>query len=621
MFVLPPPPRYPAPGHPGAPGTGPLIETNNTLTHPTGPQHQLVVGEGTYVLRDDLHLATPPAHPSEAPVHNPNPLATTISPPSVGTKLSLVIIAPRQSSYARLYKLDTTNSVRSPVPPSIQESPHESNSQASDAGSHSANGIAPTPLEGLHAPAFGEGNPLLSMVNGKESKDPLKRRKPKSNIVKSNSSFVSRVIPHEALSKRIAEHNPHGIYAFANVNRALQWLDMSSPIKEEHMTKILFTKAHALCHDINQSTKAANHIDIVMGFSTGDIIWYEPMSQKYVRINKNGVINGSAVSEVRWLPNSENLFLAAHMDGSLVVYDKEKEDALFVPEDQTPAAEVAPNERAQRKVSFAVKKSVNSKTQKTNPVAYWKVSNSKVNGFAFSPDCRHLAVVSENGTLQMMDFLKEQLLDVFPSYYGEATCVCWSPDGRYVVTGGQDDLVSIWSVEERMLVARCQGHNSWVTAVAFDPWRCDERNYRIGSVGEDCRLLLWDFNVGMLHRPRASSVRQRNSITSATLKMQRSRTESSVTRLRSNSNLTTASVGVDEDEVEVVHPLEPRARTAMLPPVMAKAVDEHPLRWLGFEEDCIMTSCEKGHIRTWDRPKEGASSEEGAPSMKSGSNS
>ena len=96
-----------------------------------------------------------------------------------------------------------------------------------------------------------------------------------------------------------------------------------------------------------------------------------------------------------------------------------------------------------------------------------------------------------------------RLLDLYTSYYGGLMCVCWSPDGRYIVTGGQDDLVSIWSLEDSMLVARCQGHNSWVTAVAFDPWRCDERNYRIGSVGEDCRLLLWDFSVGMLHRPRA----------------------------------------------------------------------------------------------------------------------
>ena len=99
--------------------------------------------------------------------------------------------------------------------------------------------------------------------------------------------------------------------------------------------------------------------------------------------------------------------------------------------------------------------------------------------------------------------LHSRLLDLFTSYYGGLSCVCWSPDGKYAVTGGQDDLVSIWSVAEGAIVARCQGHQSWVTAVAFDPWRCDGKNYRFGSVGEDCRLLLWDFNVGMLHRPRA----------------------------------------------------------------------------------------------------------------------
>jgi hypothetical protein len=28
-------------------------------------------------------------------------------------------------------------------------------------------------------------------------------------------------------------------------------------------------------------------MDVIIGFSTGDIIWYEPMSQKYARLNKN----------------------------------------------------------------------------------------------------------------------------------------------------------------------------------------------------------------------------------------------------------------------------------------------------------------------------------------------
>ncbi|KAF2139395.1 uncharacterized protein K452DRAFT_320521 [Aplosporella prunicola CBS 121167] len=605
-LLLPPPPRYPSGQYGlGMPGQA-VIETNNVLNKPTGPEYQLIVGEGTYVLRDSLHLATPPPHPSEAPVHNPNPLATTPSPPATGTKLSVTVLSPRPSP--RLQRSGTINSTRSGMPPSIQESPQESQSAGSEFSLpyNRSNGF------GYQAtPTFGEGNPALGASNGKEAKDPLKRRKPKNNIIKSNSSFVSRVIPHENVAKRLQERNADGLLAFANVNRALQWLDLSAPNKEEHLTKILFTKAHALCHDVNLVTKTNNHLDIVMGFSTGDIIWYEPMSQKYARLNKNGVINKSAVSEIRWLPNSDSLFLAAHMDGTLIVYDKEKEDSPFVPEDTGSVSDKSPSENGQSRY-LQIRKSIQSRNQKNNPLSVWKVSNSKINAFAFSPDNRHLAVVSEDGTLRIIDYLQEQLLDVFSSYYGGLMCVCWSPDGRYIVTGGQDDLVSIWSLEDSMLVARCQGHNSWVTAVAFDPWRCDDRNYRFGSVGEDCRLLLWDFSVGMLHRPRAASVQQRGSISSH-LPPARTRADSSTSRLRSDSNLTSGSA---EGEL-TVHPVEPRARTAMLPPVLAKSVDDHPLRWLAFEEDCILTSCDNGHIRTWDRPKEGAEGAQGSESAPS----
>jgi hypothetical protein len=60
-----------------------------------------------------------------------------------------------------------------------------------------------------------------------------------------------------------------------------------SELQAEHLAKILFTKAHALCHDVNLTTKSANHLDVVIGFSTADILWYEPFAQKYNRINKN----------------------------------------------------------------------------------------------------------------------------------------------------------------------------------------------------------------------------------------------------------------------------------------------------------------------------------------------
>ena len=157
------------------------------------------------------------------------------------------------------------------------------------------------PLFASNAPAFGEGNTLLAPM---AQKDANKRRKPKNNMSKSNSSFISRVINHETLNKRLQDRAKDGLFAFGNINRAFQWIDLSSPAKvcvsntmmkgahadclqAEYLTKILFTKAHCLCHDVNRVTKSPTHIDVVMGFSTGEIIWWEPISQRYTRLNKN----------------------------------------------------------------------------------------------------------------------------------------------------------------------------------------------------------------------------------------------------------------------------------------------------------------------------------------------
>ncbi|AEO64061.1 uncharacterized protein THITE_123498 [Thermothielavioides terrestris NRRL 8126] len=553
--VLPPPPRYPSQQGYNGLATGqpiPMIETNNVLTNPSGPEYQFLVG--LYVLKEDLHLATPPPHPSEAPIVNPNPLATTPQPATTGTRLSLLNLDVSPVSPAVYRTISRSDGAQG----SIQEHPEESQSStdvresSSDAGRiNSTDALFFTP----NAPAFGEGNTLLAPA---AQKDAGKRRKPKNNISKSNSSFISRVINHEQIAKRLQDRPRDGLFAFANVNRAFQWLDLSSPQK--------------------------------------------------------GIINGTPVSEIRWIPGSENLFLAAHMDGTLVVYDKEKEDAIFSPQEEggtRVSGEINGTGRVNYSSQIHVRKSVHSKNQKTNPIAVWKLSNHRINAFAFSPDNRHLAVVSEDGTLRIIDYLEEQLLDLFYSYYGGLTCVCWSPDGKYVVTGGQDDLISIWCPSESpALIARCQGHHSWVTSVAFDRWRCDDRNYRFGSVGEDRRICLWDFSVGMLHRPRAASVRQRGSISSRPGHAPLQRAETSGTagtsgsgRVRSDSGLSAAPADGDKEKV-LPHPVEPRATTATLPPVLSKTVDNDPLCWLDFTPDAILTSCKTGHIRTWNRPSE-----------------
>lgn len=362
------------------------------------------IDPGTYELREELTLAVPPAHPVEGVAPNANPLATTVQPPTGGVKLSLLAVQPRRRQ-PQIYSLKSgvASDLRS-----IKEAEDETvQSPANDSSVFNSNSSVPV---------FGESNTALASATSSSttsvSKDGtgLKRRKPKNNIVKSSSSFVSRVVVSELSSKRLSERSPEGLFVFLNVDRALHWLDFSSKAKHDPLSKVLFTKAHALCHDVNDLTKSTSHLDVIMGTSASDVLWYEPMVQKYARINKNGTINNSPISHIKWLPGSENLFMAAHFNGSLVVYDKEKEDAQFVPEEPDPVVGITDGKTNEscRPSPFRVLKSVNSQNQRTNPVAYWKLSNKKINQFALSPDNRHLAVVLEDGSLRIIDYLKEQ---------------------------------------------------------------------------------------------------------------------------------------------------------------------------------------------------------------------
>lgn len=218
---------------------------------------------------------------------NPNPLATNPQPATAGTKLSLLAFDSRRPPFA-LYRLTTSPT----LPGSIAEHPNEwrfsNDAKMSSDGEGRGTSVSdvggPSSATAVSTPAFGDGNALLAP---ERFKDPNKRRKPKNNMTKSNSSFISRVIINETFSKKMADRPHDGVFGFANVNRAFQWLDLSSPTKADYLTKILFTKAHCLSHDVNLVTKSPNHLDIIMGFSTGEIIWWEAISQRYTRLNKN----------------------------------------------------------------------------------------------------------------------------------------------------------------------------------------------------------------------------------------------------------------------------------------------------------------------------------------------
>lgn len=155
------------------------------------------------------------------------------------------------------------------------------------------------------------------------------------------------------------------------------------------------------------------------------------------------------------MPDSPNLFLVSHADGTIVVYDKEREDGVFAPQEPGAPSESNPASPVEGTASGSSMgewdpldsifvtmppwhpvaaggvissggKQDKDKTAK-NPVSHWKVSRKNIVGkehsvlpvcmgilmqtmpdFVFSPDAKFVAAISEDGCLRVIDTVAEQ---------------------------------------------------------------------------------------------------------------------------------------------------------------------------------------------------------------------
>ncbi|KAJ2551879.1 hypothetical protein EV175_003525 [Coemansia sp. RSA 1933] len=411
----------------------------------------------------------------------------------------------------------------------------------------------------------------------------------KGIVTKSTSAYVQRIVTNENLAKWIMGDGSQTTYFLFNAPRCLTLVGLQPEDNGETLARLDLSSNTPLCHDINHTTRSENRLDIIQGFVHGNIIWYEPISGKYSRLNKNSGYS-PAILCVRWIPGSDNLFMAGTSDGCVMIMDRTKDDFCAPPH---------ASERMDSMGAFVVAASL--KPPRSNPVSFWKLGNRPITSIAFAPDGQHVALTSEDGALRVIDYLSEILEDVYPSYFGGLSCCAWSDDCKYIVAGGKDDLVTVWSYYDRTIVARCQGHESWVRDVAFDPMGHQEENtYRLMSVGEDARLLIWDFSLAALHRPRApihhrpASSRNHSRTTSAS-------TGYMGPRLSSEPHLH-GRPEIDDSPSAVVHGRAPQGSVAVLQPLMSEIIHDTVLCSLHFCQDLLVTACRRGIIKAWKRP-------------------
>ena len=178
----------------------------------------------------------------------------------------------------------------------------------------------------------------------------------------------------------------------------------------------------------------------------------------HTHTHTQGSIDSTRVTCVKWVPGSDHQFVSSHRSGCLYIWSTS----------YTGKTNGVQNFILHKDITDA--KIYTSKPKSKSPILYrWSIGHGTVNAFAFSPDANHIAIASQDGFLRVYDFHKQEIYGRMRSYFGGLLCVCWSPDGKYAVTGGEDDLVTIWSFDQRRVVTRGEGHKSYINAVAFDP--------------------------------------------------------------------------------------------------------------------------------------------------------
>jgi WD40 repeat protein len=131
----------------------------------------------------------------------------------------------------------------------------------------------------------------------------------------------------------------------------------------------------------------------------------------------------------------------------------------------------------------------------------------EVFGVVFSRDGEHLALASRDGIVNLwdakrldsfsMDGKKAARLTLRARVAGPGVNVAFSPDGRRLATGGEENTVKVRDVEKGGELHTLRGHNADVYTVAFSP---DDDGRWVASAREDSAVKVWDSRTGKLVR-------------------------------------------------------------------------------------------------------------------------
>jgi hypothetical protein len=115
---------------------------------------------------------------------------------------------------------------------------------------------------------------------------------------------------------------------------------------------------------------------------------------------------------------------------------------------------------------------------------------------AFSPDGKTIVSGGEDKTVRLWDTSGKAIGQPFKGHEGRVWSVAFSRDGKTIVSGSADKTVRLWDISGKAIGQPFKGHEGMVLSVAFSP---DGKT--IVSGGDDGTVRLWDTSGKAIGQP------------------------------------------------------------------------------------------------------------------------